>query len=142
MSNRAAIERLRAKLATVSATLVTRIKASIRDELERHVRAQFAAGLDVDGKAWPERRRRSGGGIALQSLASTVSVSLDGNEVAVRISHPKAIYHQGGWRLRSGKHTPARIMMPGRRRVGREWLKAIRRGADRALRAAAREGKP
>lgn len=141
MSNSTAIQRLRAKLAAVSETLQRGVREAMRAELETTVRRLFAAGQDVDGKAWPARRRRSGGGLALQSIASTVTVQLEGEGIAVRIGHPKAIFQQGGWKLRSGKRTPARLMMPGRRRVGREWVKALRRGADRAFRKAAREGK-
>ncbi len=139
-ANRAAVDRLRARLAAVSDALREKLRESIRDALAQHIQAQFAAGLDVNGQPWLPRRRRSGGGLALQSLASSVDVQVDGDAIVVTISHPKAKFHQGGWR-RTRRRVAARLMMPGRRRVGVEWLKAIRRGADRGLRAAAREGK-
>ena len=140
-ANSIAINRLRAKLAEAKRELVDGVRTNVRAELETTVKALFASGQDVEGEPWAERRRRSGGGLALQSLASSVSVSVEGEDVVVRVSHPKAKFQQGGWKLRSGKHTPARLMVPGRKRVGKAWLNAIRRAADRTLRAAARAAK-
>ena len=137
--NGQAIERLRNKLANISEALQKGVREAMRAELETTVRRLFSQGLDIDGKPWAPRRKRSGGGLALQSIAGGVSVVLEGDTVAVRISHPKAIFQQGGWKLKKG-HTPARLMMPGRRRVGKEWVRAIRRGAERALREAAKAG--
>lgn len=141
MSNGIAVARLRAKLAAASKELVEGVRLSVRDELKKTVQALFAAGQDIDGNPWAERRARSGGGLALQSLANSVEVAVEGEEVVVRISHPKAKFQQGGWKLKAGRHTPARLMMPGRRRIGTTWLNAIRRGADRAIRAATRAAK-
>lgn len=138
--NTQAIERLRNKLADVSAALGKGVREAMRDELAKTVHRLFSQGLDIDGKPWAERRKRSGGGLALQSIAAGVTVDLEGETIAVKITHPKAIFQQGGWKLKKG-HTPARLMMPGRRRVGTEWMKAIRRGAERALREAAKAGR-
>lgn len=138
--NTQAIERLRAKLANVSEALQKGVREAMRDELAKTVHRLFSQALDIDGRPWAERRKRSGGGIALQSIAAGVTVDLEGETIAVKITHPKAIFQQGGWKLKKG-HTPARLMMPGRRRVGTEWMKAIRRGAERALREAARAGR-
>lgn len=141
-SNSIAIDRLRNKLADAKKELVENVQKNIRDELELVVRRLFAAGQTPDGTDWAPRKKRSGAGLALQSLVSGLAVIVDGNEVIVRLSHPKAKYQQGGWRAKSGsKRTVARLMMPGRKRIGREWLNAIRRGADRAFRAAARAAK-
>ena len=140
-ANRAAIDRLRGRLAAVSDVLLEKIREYIRAELEATVRKGFASGTTPDGQAWLPRRKRSGGGLALVSIAPTVSVEVSRDGVLVTVSHPRARFHQGGWRVKaSGKRVPARLMIPGRRRVGREWLLAIRRGADRAIREAKRAG--
>lgn len=140
-ANRAAIDRLRGRLAAVSDELLEKIREYIRIELEATIRAAFAAGTNPDGKPWQPRRKRSGGGLALVTLAPTVTVETSRDGVLVTVGHPRAKFHQGGWRVQSGKRTVARLMIPGRRRVGVEWLKAIRRGADRAMREAKRAGK-
>lgn len=139
-ANRAAIDRLRGRLAAVSDVLLEKIREYIGAELQATIQRSFAAGTNPDGQPWQPRRKRSGGGLALVTVAPTVMVETSREGVLVTIGHPRARFHQGGWRVKSGKRTVARLMIPGRRRVGAEWLKAIRRGADRALREAKRAG--
>lgn len=140
-SNSIALARLRAKLAAASEELVNGIRKEIRSELETVVRELHTSGQNVDGTAWANRRKRSGGGLALQSIIQTTEVVIDGESVVVRITHPKAKFQQGGWTVKSGRRTQGRLMMPGRNRVGKMWLNAIRRASDRVLRRAARAAK-
>lgn len=131
--NTIAINNMRQKIAAVSETLQLKMREKIRDELGMLAAKQFAQGIDPDGNPWA---LTLDGRKPLQALGSTVTVTVEGENVVVRISHRNARFLQAGWATKSGKHTKGRFMMPGKRRVGRLWLKAIRKGAQAALDAA------
>lgn len=86
------IERLNA-LATLPVQLAPKVAA----ELDKQIRANVAAGVDPDGKAWPATRD---GKQPLRNAGKALTVRALGTRIVATLTGPEALHHLG--RARGG----------------------------------------
>lgn len=75
--------------------LAERAAPLIADAFRKYLRGTIAAGTTPYGEAWRERRRREGGGQALQNAGAALGVEAIGVRVFTRVTGPEARHHRG-----------------------------------------------